>query len=402
MKKKNIDYFIFTISPILSLPYYIKGIKEHRKTAFYSIGAFFSLLGAYLPPTNDAYRYRELYYSNMNVDWNTLFIENKDFLFIYLSKIFNNLGVEFELFKFFILLVSYSLYIWMFLDILKTNPHICQNNKLYIWSCTALFFSIRLFTIAYGIRFGVASSIVIVSVYLLHKQKIIAAIIVLLCAIFMHFSISVILLLVLLSYFLVKVKLNMTYKILILLILCIFANSSISSILLYIFPDNILIQQQINIYIDGNWGTNSMLESMNFNGYMFTIIRIIPIFPLSYFVLKKTDSSFLSNMGFLLMALLCISTSSITLLLRYSNIGIAICFISFLCTMKNNKTDLKRMKITVFSFLIVFCSYVYAHRKEFVYGYQNIVLCCPIITIPNHLYTDEWVYKYIDSEGYFR
>ena len=182
MKELIYNIFTFILSPILSLLLSCKNVLT-EKVYVYFIGAFFSVFGAFLPPVSDAYRYRELYYKTtfFSFDFNHLWIKDKDFLFTFLSSIFNGMGVTFELFKLFLLLTSYMLYCWMFLDIVKNNPTLFNSKRFFRLSVLSLFFSIRLFTLTSGIRFGVASTIIIIAIYLWYKKDYIKSIAVLYC-----------------------------------------------------------------------------------------------------------------------------------------------------------------------------------------------------------------------------
>ena len=388
---KIIGIILYCISPLIGLFYFIRGIARKEIFAFYLLGAFFALFGAYLVPDSDAFSYREIYYSNVSFNYTILSIENKDFLYPLLSTFFNKLGFSFEAYRFLLLLFSYSSYIWMLLDIFKNNPNLTSNKKTYLYATYAMFFSVRLFTLAYGIRFGFASTIVVISLYLFYKKSYLKAIIFYLISTAMHFSILLILPLIIYSFIASKLKIRPFMKIMIILLLCVFANSAIEKIILTVMPNNELVQSVAEGYISGDWGTNSMIKLMSIGGLLFTIARILPIFPLGYFVLKDKTPSFLSNLSFAMIALLCVSFSSITILLRYSNIAIAISFLTMLVTYTANRKSFYKLKVALFSFLFVFANYIYAQRVSLSVGYQFEAICFPLLVIDQPPYTDKWV-----------
>lgn len=405
MKELIYNIFTFILSPILSLLLSCKNVLT-EKVYVYFIGAFFSVFGAFLPPVSDAYRYRELYYKTtfFSFDFNHLWIKDKDFLFTFLSSIFNGMGVTFELFKLFLLLTSYMLYCWMFLDIVKKNPTLFNSKRFFRLSVLSLFFSIRLFTLTSGIRFGVASTIIIIAIYLWYKKDYIKSIAVFVLSVTMHFSMLLFLPLVIGAILLSKFKIPPIVKGLTILILLITAQTSIGNLLLYLFPENNLISGSVSTYIDGHWGTNAILKTASFGGLIFTFVRILPVIPLAYIVLKKKDTNpFLSEACFLLLLLLSISVSSLTLLLRYSNVAIAILFVVLLTTLKDDKKSLKEIKTALLSFMIMFGCYAYTQRdslSQFLLQYR--VILSPITLIGDYTYTDEWVQTHLDFKGEYR
>lgn len=404
--RQNLIYntFAFLFSPILSLLLACRNILYDNRNIYF-IGAFFSVFGAFLPPTSDAYRYRELYYktTTFNFDWSNYLMsgKDKDFLFVLLSSIFNGIGLPFELFKFILLLFCYYLYCWMFLDITKSKEIIKDDNTLMALAIASLFLCIRLFTLTAGIRFGVASTIVIVAIYLCYKQKFIHAIVIYAISMTMHYSMIAFLPIVIGAFLLRLVRAIPVYaKVGIVLLLLILANSAIGDLLIYFFPENNLVVGGVSGYIEGHWGTQEIMKTASFGGLMFTLVRILPIFPLGYFVIRREENDFMSNVCFLLIVLLCISISSITLLLRYSNVAIAIVFVSMLVNFEDIQSAYKEIKIALVAFVIMFGCYAYTQRASLsLFGLHYKVCISPLTIIYNYEYTDQWVRENLDFRG---
>ena len=173
------------------------------------------------------------------------------------------------------------------------------------------------------------------------------------------------------------------------------------SILTYFFPENNLIAGGVSTYIEGHWGTAEIMKSASFGGLIFTLVRILPVIPLTIIVLKRTEADrFLADISFLLIVLLCVSFSSITLLLRYSNVTIAILFVVLLLTTTDSQKALNELRISLLSFIIMFGCYAYTQRAtlaRFELHYRSII--SPITLIGDYKYTDEWVQENLDSKG---
>ena len=370
----------------------------------YFIGGAFSLFGAFMPPTSDAYRYRQTYLatSSFSLDFSHLYTttDNKDFLYPLLSFIFNGTGATFELFKLAILTCCYSLYVWMFIDIVKHSPILQKRWDLQAIAIACTFFSIRLFTLVAGIRFGFASTIIIIGIYLISSQRYKAGVCIVILSMAMHFSMLLIIPFILVGYTLKKQPLNGKAILFVLLVLILFSNSAIGSILSVLFPSNDLVQGKTSAYIDGQWGTEAMANSMSLGGLIFTLVRIIPVIPLGIFAINTQATSFLRITGLLLVGLLCICFSSFTLLLRYSNVTIAILFIWLLTTATPTKRYKNRLRIALYSFLIMFGCYAYTQRHVFkTTSLQYVAIMCPSFLIIDNTYSDSWINQHIGWDG---
>ena len=404
MNNRAANLILFIFSPFLSLFKSISDLKKGNLSALYYIGAFIALFCAYLPPASDAYRYRELFYqtTNFNFDFTELYITQKDFLYTFLSWIFNSMGIPFEVFKFILLLISITAFFWMCIDAIKTNPNIANNKRLLILAATATIFSIRYFTLAYGLRFGVASTLVPVAIYLFYKHSYIKALILYILCCSMHFSM---LMFIPIVGFALPLKIwnpSPTIRLICIIGSYIAASSILGQLLEQIMGENELLDSTADTYITGFWG-HDIMNNISFNGLMFSYIRILPLLPLAYFILRDKRPSILKEVCFLLVLFLSITHTSITLLLRYSAPAISLAFILFLLKEPYTKFIHYRLKIIFVSFFIVFGSYIYASRSDFSTGYQYMACLSPLTLATIHFsYSNEWVYSHIDSDGYIK
>ena len=143
-----------------------------------------------------------------------------------------------------------------------------------------------------------------------------------------------------------------------------------------------------------------MMGSFSIGGLVFTLIRILPVIPMLIYALDFNRSSFLRWTGLILCMLLSICFSSFTLLLRYSNIAIAVLFIWLLFTADYQRMLKKRLIVSFWMFLIVFSSYVYTQRKVLTNTYlEYAVVLSPAFLLIEHTYSNSWIYKHIDSDG---
>lgn len=395
---------VFCISPILSLLLAIKNVFSNKKQQ-YVIALFFSLFGAFLPPISDAYRYRLLYYSTNSISFDTLsaiITQKKDFFFEILCYTFNSIGFSFEFFKFVLLCICYFLYCSMFQDIAHRNRIIHDDKSIYLWSFYSIIFSIRFFTLTNGIRFGFASTIIVVAIYYLVTKRHLKSLLLFLTACFTHYSMWAYVGIIIVAYLIHKLNINKLSRVVLIILLLLTANSSIGSIISYVFPNNEIMERSVDVYIDGAWGTESLTKTASMAGLIFTYIRIMPIIPLGYFIIKDERSSFIKEISFVSLLFLCISTSSITLLLRYSNMTAALMIICFLMNLNDAhiKTKLKSIFITI---LIVFFSYAYSQRTTLlIFGPHYKAIISPITLIFDDKYSDKWVKNNINEEGEYK
>lgn len=398
-RNKILNIFLFLVFPIYSLLISMRNFKSDRMS-LYMIGAFFSLFGAFLPPTSDAYRYREEYYNSSSYSFEILGIGNKDCLFQILSNLFRFVGFSFESFKFVLLLMCYYLWIEIFYDI------VCKKNisrHLYFWLAWCVIFSIRLFTLAYGIRFGVASIFSIYSLYVFCKKKFVWSFVFIFLSVLMHFSMLIVLVMMIGACGLMLFRINLRVKMIVLLTLMLLVSASLVMYvdIFAVFVGNDFISTYSKNYIDGHWGTQSMLAWLSFNGLLFTIGRVLPIMIIGVYCSRVKSNSFLANFFVISVLLLAISWSSITLLLRFSNLAIMIGFVFLLQNIECLNNPLKKAQVLFFSFLTVFLFYSYAMRDDLKYGRQYYALLCPIYSFSTDLYPDAWVNRNLRNDGLF-
>lgn len=396
-----VHLLLFILSPIAALFVAIKNILRNNKF-IYIIGAFCSLFAAYLPPTSDAYRYRLLYYNSINYEFtfHNLWKTEYDFLFPLLSSIFAPLGFSFEFFRFILIFSCYSLLCWVFLDIVSKNKHLKENKKWLSLAILALFLSVRFYTLAAGIRFGVASSFAIVSIYLITEKEYIKGISLFAFAAFMHVSILMFIPLLILAWGMLHLKLTAAGRLAIIILCLLLAQTAIGDLLEFFLSDSEMVMRKKGGYIDGNWGTEAMLESGSVGGLLFTFFRIFPIIPLTWFVLRHKNKTLLKEVCFLITILLCISISSLTILLRYSNIGIGLYLFAFLQCVGYIKHPLKKLQTIIVSLFLMFACYIYSQRAILTKPLLHYkVITSPLLLIETPSYSDEWVMMNIDFDG---
>lgn len=400
----TLNWLIFLFSPILGAIVAIHFAAKRRYAHIYVLGALFALFAAFLPPTSDAYRYRMIYLSctsfSLNID--ELWVTQKDFLYQLLSFLFNKANASWELFRVVMFTACYSMYIWTYIDLVKRVKVLQVSDSFYHWGIVAILFSIRLFTLAVGIRFGLASTIVIIAMYLIYREDYVKGIVLYVVSATLHFSMLMFAPCIIMSFVLKHFTLSRRVKFAIMIILLIFSNAGIGTLLNTVFAGNALVERNVDGYISGQWGTENIMATASFGGLMFSLIRILPVFPLTWFETSKSRS-FLSNLGFMLVLVLCISFSSITLLLRYSNVTSAILLVSFLTSAQDTRKSFRRFRIITYSILIVFGAYVYSQRHELTNTHlEYYVMLSPVTLIAEPGYSEQWIHSNINSEGYLQ
>ncbi|MBE6304298.1 MAG: EpsG family protein [Bacteroidales bacterium] len=399
-----LNWLVFIFSPILGFIIAWSQVLRRNYRYIYILASLFPILGAFFPPLSDSYRYRILYLNStsFDFDFSSLFYSEKDFLYYWLSCVFNNIGCTYEAFKLIIFLICYWLYAWMYIDIIKHSKVLSNNKKTYVVGVICILFIIRLFTLCNGIRFGIASTIVIIAMYQLFRKRIKWGILWLSVACCMHFSILMVVPCIFGTFFLQYVRLKRWVKFSIIFVLIILSHSGIGDILSALFPTNDLMSNNINVYIEGKWNTDSLMATASVGGLIFTVLRILPVIPLAYFVISDKQD-YLQNLGFMLLIVLSISFSSYTILLRYSNIAIAILFVAQLVSLKSTKKELRKLKVSCAAFICVFATYVYTQREPL----TNVstpykALLSPILLYDSHSYSQDWINRNINSEGELR
>lgn len=394
------EIILFLVFPILSFFVSLNNLK-YSKCSLYILGAIFCLFGAYLPPSQDAYRYREMFYGMSDISISLLGENGKDFLLPLLMSFFNCLGFSFETFRFLLMLFCYILWIQIFLESLS---RVNVNRNVYFILAVSSVFCIRVFTLAYGMRFGIASVFIVYAYYSFFcVQKRLRAIVFALLAICMHFSMLIMLLLIFPIYLLKSLRFRYSIKLLLILLLIPILSSSLSqavSLFAHI-TGNAFVSDYSNTYIEGMWGTEGLLSWLSFNGLIYTFGRIFPLVFVVSFLYKINDNSYFANLFLSVLLLLVLSFSSLTLILRFSNIAIMIGFVLVINNIGLIENLLLKLKLLFLSFVVVFFFFCYAMRDDLVHGRQYYALACPVYALFADFYPDDWVFEHIHSDGIF-
>ena len=206
--KKNLPFWIcliFVIYPLLSLPLIIIEVYNKKRYALVLLACFMGLCAILWPPTGDLYRHTIDYFDYIGKDEFELQLGQLDYTLYYLSYIFANWGINFELIRFFFVFFSYIIVFFILEDMRKTTNFIAKHYRI---SICIFFFSVPFCSIAFGLRYGFACSLMYLGIYyLLIKNRNVGWIYVIL-AIITHYSLTVVFFLVLL----VKLGVNITSK----------------------------------------------------------------------------------------------------------------------------------------------------------------------------------------------
>ena len=143
-KIKNIAFcicLIFILHPLLCLPLIIIEVYNKRHYALILLGCFMGLCAMLWPPTGDLYRHTMDYFDYIDKDEFELKLGQFDFILYYLSYVFANLGINFELVRFLFVFLSYMIVFFIFEDMGKTTEFITKHYRI---SLCIFFFSVPL------------------------------------------------------------------------------------------------------------------------------------------------------------------------------------------------------------------------------------------------------------------
>lgn len=279
---KSIKILIMILCPILgSLIIFLE--NKIKKYDCFILSVFMGYLGYFFIPyigTDNGSHYDTFkLIKNFNIIMLLDFFKNKVDIGLYsIMFFFGKIGLSYYAMVFFLVFIGYRNYF-------KSYQLLKINKKIFF---CLFFINIPFYTLAFGIRNGIALSFVFYSICCFENNKKKKAIILMICAILFH-----IMTIFYMLFFFIKIKKEKTYRLLLLLSIFIgiflIRKEVIGNVLEYLKLINIskALEYKINVYLEKQFGVITTVTTTK--GYIFEEIRrIITIyFPLFYVVLTN-------------------------------------------------------------------------------------------------------------------
>lgn len=184
------QFILFLISPILSLPAIFSGIKQGKRSSLVLLALFFGLFAYCTMPAQDLFRHFE-HYENF-ASYNLKDITYLDFslngIEVYIFCLMGKIGLHFDYFRLFTLFIGF----YLLCDIFYWKTHhtsAVYSNEEYFARFLILLLFFDLFYTIMGLRYGFALCLYMYSIFLLiEKNKRIKALLFLVLAYLFHTS----------------------------------------------------------------------------------------------------------------------------------------------------------------------------------------------------------------------
>lgn len=394
-KIKNIAFcicLIFILHPLLCLPLIIIEVYNKRHYALILLGCFMGLCAMLWPPTGDLYRHTMDYFDYIDKDEFELKLGQFDFILYYLSYVFANLGINFELVRFLFVFLSYMIIFFIFEDMGKTTEFITKHYRI---SLCIFFFSVPFCLIAFGLRYGFACSLMYLGLYyLLIKNRKIGWVYACL-SIMTHYSLIVMLLLI----WIVRLGINISSKRIVWFsfLSFIFLSSIFLEKIILLLPLPGFIQAAILAYVSGYW-SGEHFEDHSLGFRLASILSYITIYPLVYYFLQIKEKSKLNSFLIIGICLWSVCSVSSELFVRTS-LFLIFPLLLYMLSVVNMSGHLKKMQLILYFLIITFCSQLYSYRRVlgisdmYKLGYSSSA------SILFHTYDEEWIHKNVSFDG---
>ena len=345
----------------------------------------------------DLYRHTMDYYYFKNQDFNEFISANRlDFTLYICSFILGKCGIPFEFLRFIFVLTSYLISFYIYENITHLLNIVNNKERFRLFLC--FLFIVPFIAVSLGLRFGFASSIMLLAIYEFYiKNNKIKSFILICFSIFSHFSMLAFALLIPISH---RIKLNFRP-----MTILIFSTSlsvvafSLFSMIVEIIPNEYLLNK-ISFYTgDGIYGgTNAITTNtwQNLFRFMSRFIKPIIIYFTILFICKNTT---LRNYLVCTLFFICLLYPNISPMLRYS---LFVSEIGLLC-LAVSSFFFSSTKSWLFVFMLGIACFleIYADRNAIL---AERFLTLTYIPLPFHFfYHDElnFMINNFDSEGYY-
>lgn len=166
----SVAILFFFITPLLSLPYVVKGVAKGQRSAFLLVSIFMGLIAFLTIPLNDLYRHTMNYFHMVDggIEEILMFQGFDDFLILLLTKLLVILHLPFEYLRFFEILYCYFLFFSIFRFYIYKNSY-SEKQTLWRFFIIILFFEFVYTTT--GLRYGLAICNYFYGIHLFFDRK---------------------------------------------------------------------------------------------------------------------------------------------------------------------------------------------------------------------------------------
>lgn len=327
------------------------GNKKRNNFSHFMISLFFAYIFIFVPPLGDLYRYYNLH---QVADLNKFHFDRTVFLYFYFLFI-KWLNIPFYFTPFFAVYISVYLLLKSF-DYFIFFYNLNVKRKIYILYVVIVLLNINYFVTAAGLRYVVATSIIIFSFshYIKNKKNIILLLFFSLATI-IHFSVFYFIFPFLISK---CIKLSKEQFILLSIISMILSNYSM--VIFSLFVDYFNYGYS---YIIGKWAST---EDRNLFGKLRVILNQIPffLFLFIFILLDNSEKDKVKNLIYWLIIFVLFTKFSFVIFTRYSVVPNFLMIFYILSAKKIGKI--------VLQFFLIFCSVYFI--IDSIYGYRRQIL----------------------------
>ncbi|MGX6591108.1 EpsG family protein [Cetobacterium ceti] len=396
--KKKIEkvmvYITFVINPTIIFflkIYNIFKVKKIGKNDIRIIAIYMSLLGFLIAPLGDLYRHTEKFYYLQSLNFNDFlnFLKIQvDYLLYIVLYILAKCKISIQYLQLIIIFFSYYTTLIFYKKLSSKN---IVDNKLIFFS---LFFSIEIFTIAIGIRAGIAAHIYIYGIYKYMYENKKKAYLYFLMALTIHFYIILMIVIFFISNI---IKIKTLKKLLWISLIFIFLKNINWEYILQNIDLGENLNKKLNIYLVGYWAKD-FLKDFSFKYRISLFLKNIVYYPiLLYFLFNKNkEESKLKKI--LLLTLICsnIFYPFIDVFGRYAYIAKLIGIL-----MLTLEVPRKGILMTIYILsAITFFANAYSSKVNILNNYQYKILYEPIPKILfNNYYNKEWLNNKVNNDG---
>lgn len=174
MKFNNVlGVAIFLISPLLALPYILKGVYEQRKFAYVLFAFFWGVMAFLTIPFADLYRHFIMYQHNDNNPYVVTSLLSSDWLNVLMPIIYtvmNKFSLPFDYLRLFEITSSLIMLSTIFRHLMETSSCV-YNQKEYFNRFLIFFLFFDFLFTTEGVRFGWALCFFLFGIHLLFNRK---------------------------------------------------------------------------------------------------------------------------------------------------------------------------------------------------------------------------------------
>lgn len=381
---------LFIFCPLLALPAIIIEVINRKHYANVLLCLFMGICAILWAPTGDLYRHTLSYFNYSYASSFELTKFEYDFILPLISYGLAKAGINFEIVRFFFVVISY-LITFEFVNAIKNSSSFYQRH--YLLLLAILLFSVKFVSITFGLRYGFACQIFAWSYFLIYYRKNKTGWLIAIFSCFIHYSLFFLLIILLIYKIIILKNKKLAYLGLPFLLL---SSTNLLENIIIALPMPDFVKIAVLSYATGFWSGEFLQNKSIFYRIGQILWNLGTYYSIIIFLTKKMNDSRNSILA-IMFFVLCLLSSSTEFYYRILT-AISFPFLFWVLSYCQKYKSIKILQVSLLCIVLSWVSELYSVRQV-IYESRYSKLYQPVWVSLTNQYDLKWIQKNVNPSG---